>query len=78
MLGIFTRFLVVWVDGSEYAKTMNFILLMRWQKPGIVYLSTWLWAQGSILEYSICLMLFCFHFSQRKESQQVLKSSRNL
>lgn len=37
MLGISTRFLVVWDDGSEYLKTMYFILLVRWQKPGIVY-----------------------------------------
>lgn len=37
MLGISTRFLVVWDDGSEYLKTMYFILLVRWQKPRIVY-----------------------------------------
>lgn len=50
MLGISTRFLVVWVDGSEYLKTMYFILLVRWQKPGIVYSEHLVWAQGSILE----------------------------
>lgn len=37
MLGISTRFLIVWDDGSEYLKTMYFVLLVRWQKPGIVY-----------------------------------------
>lgn len=37
MLGISTRFLFVWDDRSEYLKTMYFILLVRWQKPGIVY-----------------------------------------
>lgn len=31
MLGISTRFLVVWDDRSEYLKTMYFILLVRWQ-----------------------------------------------